>query len=140
MAAVAPTAPVAGPSEQRVVLRNVSWETYQRLVDDDPDRRVPRMAYDRGVLEIVSPSPRHERDGAAVEQVVGIVAEESGIDYDVDVIWDSVAVGVDFHPTRGALRLFAGIMRNDNRLEARGRIGDEITIGGTDYEGDAVGV
>jgi hypothetical protein len=70
---------------------------------------------------------------------LGFDAEESGIDYDFDLIWDSASIGVDFHPTRGALRLFTGVLRNDNRLEARGRIGDEITIGGTDYDGADVG-
>ena len=38
----------------RVLLRNVSWETYERLMDEREERRVPRFFYDRGVLEIGS--------------------------------------------------------------------------------------
>ncbi len=47
-------------AEQRVLLRNISWETYERLLDERGDSRVPRLAYDRGDLEIMSPSSEHE--------------------------------------------------------------------------------
>src|SRR5690606_31265051 len=70
---------------------------------------------------------------------LGFGAEESDIDYDFDLVWDSLAVGFDFYPTRGALRLSAGVLRNDNRLEARSVLDDEITIGGTTYAADDVG-
>ncbi|HEX6994105.1 MAG TPA: hypothetical protein VF339_08150 [Gammaproteobacteria bacterium] len=70
---------------------------------------------------------------------VGFDAEESGIEYDFDVVWDSFAVGVDLHPTRGPLRLFAGLLRNDNRLEAEALLDDEITVGDTTYAADDVG-
>ena len=59
---------------------------------------------------------------------LGFGAEESDIDYDFDLVWDSLAVGFDFYPTRGALRLSAGVLRNDNRLEARSVLDDEITM------------
>jgi hypothetical protein len=43
---------VASPSrfavENRVVLPRVSWETHERLLADDEERRVPRMTFDRG--------------------------------------------------------------------------------------------
>jgi len=70
---------------------------------------------------------------------LGFDAEESDIDYDFDLVWDSLVVGGDFYPTGGPLRIFAGLLRNDNRLEAEGRLGDEITIGDTTYDADAVG-
>ncbi|MBA3471901.1 MAG: hypothetical protein H0T57_01510, partial [Rubrobacter sp.] len=37
------------------------WETYERLLEEDPDRSAPRFFYERGVLEIVSPSFEHEQ-------------------------------------------------------------------------------
>jgi hypothetical protein len=43
---------VAGEPEQRVVLRCVSWETYERLLAESADRSSPRLAYDRGVIEL----------------------------------------------------------------------------------------
>lgn len=72
------SAPVAAPPiampDDRVVLPRVKWETYARLVDDDEERRVPRLTYDRGVLEIVSPSMPHEEDANTIARVVEIVA------------------------------------------------------------------
>ncbi len=51
-------------ADDRVVLPCVSWETYERLLADDEERRVPRMTYDQGVLELVTPSMPHEMDAA----------------------------------------------------------------------------
>lgn len=51
---------VKSSSEQRVLLRNVSWETYERLVAEREEHPVPRFFYDRGVLEILSPSKKHK--------------------------------------------------------------------------------
>ncbi len=39
------------PTEGRVLLRNVSWETYERLIAEREERPVPRFFYDLGVLE-----------------------------------------------------------------------------------------
>ena len=50
---------VAPHAESRVVLRNVSWETFEALLSET-DRRGTRFTYDRGVLEIMSPSREHE--------------------------------------------------------------------------------
>lgn len=73
-------ATAVAPPEQRVVLSGVSWQTYEALLADHVDRRAPRFAYDRGALEIVSPSPPHEEDGFALAQVVVTVAEELDVD------------------------------------------------------------
>ena len=50
---------VPASSEQRVVLRSVSWETYLALTDES-ESRSGRMTYDQGVLEIMSPGMPHE--------------------------------------------------------------------------------
>ncbi len=73
MTATAASAPAVG-TDRTVVLPHVSWETYQRLLADDEGRRVPRLTYDRGVLEVVSPSFGHERDGETLALLVEIVA------------------------------------------------------------------
>jgi Uma2 family endonuclease len=51
---------VADARDSRVVIRCVSWGTYEALLRDRADSG-PRMAYDQGVLEIMSPSLRHEK-------------------------------------------------------------------------------
>jgi Uma2 family endonuclease len=68
------------PAEGRVLLRNVSWETYERLVAEREERRVPRFFYDRGVLEIVSPSKKHETISRTGALLVELLAAEVGLD------------------------------------------------------------
>jgi Uma2 family endonuclease len=70
---------VKGPAEQRVMLHNVSWEAYARLVDERGDRRVPRFAYDRGELEIMSPSTEHESVAHFLGLLVALFAGETGV-------------------------------------------------------------
>lgn len=69
---------VESPPEQRAILRSVSWETYEHLLADHTDSSAPRFTYDRGVLEIMSPSPEHERVNRRLAQLVLAVAEEIG--------------------------------------------------------------
>jgi hypothetical protein len=70
---------------------------------------------------------------------LGFDAEESGIDYELDIVWDSLAAGIDFHPLKSALRLSAGILKNDNGLEAMSRPTGNVTIGDTVYTPSQVG-
>jgi Uma2 family endonuclease len=77
------SASVASPprvvADDCVVLPHVSWETYERLLRDDEERRVPRMTYDQGVLELVTPSMPHEEDARTLARIVDIVAANLGI-------------------------------------------------------------
>jgi Uma2 family endonuclease len=73
-------ATVLSPPEQRIILRNVSWETYKRLLADNADSSNPRFTYDRGVLEIMSPSAEHEEFSHVLTLLVNVVAEELDID------------------------------------------------------------
>jgi Uma2 family endonuclease len=75
-------ATVLSPPEQRVTLYNVSWETYERLLADLQDSSAPRMTYDRGTLEIMSPSSEHERYNRTAAQIVEELAVEMNIDFD----------------------------------------------------------
>lgn len=78
---MAATTTRAATVEQRIVLDNISWEAYEHLLAEFADRRSPRLTYDRGMLEIVSPTPQHEEDHLALAAVVAVVAEELGIDF-----------------------------------------------------------
>jgi len=42
---------VKSPPEQRVVLHNIGWNTYERLLADHENNSAPRFTYDRGELE-----------------------------------------------------------------------------------------
>jgi opacity protein-like surface antigen len=69
----------------------------------------------------------------------GFDQEESGIDYDFDLVWDSIALGVDFHPLKSPFRLSLGLLDNDNRLEAVSRPTQNVTVGDTVYTPAQVG-
>ena len=71
----------ARPAEGRVLLRNVSWETYGRLIEEREERPVPRFSYDRGVMEVMSPSKRHE----TVSDIAASVVEELSVEWDIDL-------------------------------------------------------
>jgi Uma2 family endonuclease len=70
------TATVTSPPEQRIVLHDISWETYERLLADHVDSSAPRFTYDRGELEILSPSTEHEEDNRTLALLVEIIAIE----------------------------------------------------------------
>lgn len=70
------------PPEGRVALRNVGWETYELLVEEDPGRSAPRFFYDRGVLEIVSPSFEHE----TMADVIASLVKELAVELEIDVV------------------------------------------------------
>lgn len=75
---------VKTPAEQRVVLHDVSWETYERLLAHHENHSAPRFTYDRGELEVMSPSPEHEILNRRIALLVEFIAEELGVDvYDL---------------------------------------------------------
>jgi Uma2 family endonuclease len=72
-------ATVASLPEQRIVLDNIPWHVYEQLLASNRDRSVPRFTYDRGRLEIMSPSAEHEELKHMVALFVEVIAEEMAI-------------------------------------------------------------
>jgi Uma2 family endonuclease len=71
---------VSSLPEQRVVLGNVSWATFLTLVEEAENPR-GRMAYDQGVLEIMSPSLSHE----AVKCLIGRMVETYTFERSIEI-------------------------------------------------------
>ena len=74
-------ATVIQPVDQPVLMDGVSWETYEALLADGGDHRQTRMAYDQGVLEIVTPSFEHEIFRDVVSGVAEEILDTRGQDY-----------------------------------------------------------
>ena len=74
---MATTAPA---TDNKISLYDVSWETYERLLSDLSDRSSPRLTYDRGRLEIMSPTEEHEELNRSLALLVEAVAEALEID------------------------------------------------------------
>jgi Uma2 family endonuclease len=66
--------------ERRVLLPNASWGTYERLLVEREERRYPRFFYDRGVLEILSPSTEHDGVSRVIAALVELLTEEADTD------------------------------------------------------------
>src|SRR5208337_5193140 len=64
--------------ESRNVLYEVPWRTYLEL-REKPENYHLRMTYDRGALEIMSPSARHEGYARYIDLVIGVWTEELSI-------------------------------------------------------------
>ena len=62
-------------TENRVLLQGISWQTYESLLKELDDRPV-RLTYDRGSLEIMSPSLAHENYGRLIGRFVEAFTEE----------------------------------------------------------------
>jgi Uma2 family endonuclease len=66
--------------EQRVIVRFVSWTTYEHLLADLSNQSSTRLTYDRGILEIMYPLPEHEEWNRTIALLVEVLAEEMRID------------------------------------------------------------
>jgi Uma2 family endonuclease len=65
---------------QKVILDNISWETYQRLLAERGENPQPRYSYDRGRLEIIVTSYEHESLKHDIATLVEIIAEVFELD------------------------------------------------------------
>ncbi len=67
-------------AEERVILRNISWETFDRLLEEAGDHRNTRFHYLDGTLEIMSPLFIHEGSNRFIERLICAAAEVLGMD------------------------------------------------------------
>jgi Uma2 family endonuclease len=63
----------------RVVLNDVDWRTYERLLRALDERPALRLTYDRGVLEIMTTSYKHEGFGHILGRFIVVLTEELGL-------------------------------------------------------------
>ena len=71
----------ADDPEERRIVTGVSWEQYEALLADLEDSSTYRVAYLEGVLEIVSPSRRHERGKTQIGTFLEIYFVETDTEY-----------------------------------------------------------
>ncbi|QIR40340.1 Uma2 family endonuclease [Tolypothrix sp. PCC 7910] len=68
------------PAEQRTVLYNISWDTFEALLRDTGEDRGSRFAYDCGTLEIMTPLFEHENPKIQFDRLILVLAEELSIE------------------------------------------------------------
>jgi Uma2 family endonuclease len=67
------------PREERVLLHNISWQEYEQIGAILRDRPALRLTYDRGSLEIMTTSARHEQYKKVLGRMLETLAEEFGL-------------------------------------------------------------
>ena len=63
-------------SPDRVILRHISWQTYQSLIRDFEQEPALRLTYDRGTLEIRMPLDPHESFKKFLGRLIEAATEE----------------------------------------------------------------
>jgi Uma2 family endonuclease len=74
------TATLIQTPQPGVVLKNISWQTYESLVNELAQQRGIRLTYDRGTLEIMTPSASHEGNKQILGRFVETVTEELNVE------------------------------------------------------------
>jgi Uma2 family endonuclease len=69
------------PPGQKVLLRDVTWQELETILEDLGEHRAARIAYDRGMLEIMSPLPEHEDDKEIISDLVKALLEELEVEF-----------------------------------------------------------
>lgn len=77
----APAKPRRRKPGRAVLLHNVDWEMYEKLLEVFAERPGLKLTYDRGELEIMAPSLEHDLDDRILAQFVLILAEELGLPF-----------------------------------------------------------
>jgi Uma2 family endonuclease len=63
-------------AENRVILKHISWDTFNQLLTELGEDRSSRLAYNEGTVEIMTPLCEHEHDNRFIDTLIGAIAEE----------------------------------------------------------------
>ena len=77
---IQPTQEKQLPLADHVLLKNISWQTYQLLLEDLAQQPGIRLTYDRGLLEIMTPLDPHEGNKKLLGRLVETLTEELNIE------------------------------------------------------------
>jgi Uma2 family endonuclease len=72
---------ISVPPGQRVLLQGVSWQEFEAILEELGDHRAARVAYDNGILEIMTPLPEHESAKEIISDLVKALLEELEIEF-----------------------------------------------------------
>jgi Uma2 family endonuclease len=69
------------PPGQRVLLQDVTWQEFEKILEELGEHRAARVAYNRGVMEITTPLPEHEDNKEIIGDLVKALLEELDIEF-----------------------------------------------------------
>ncbi len=66
---------------QQLLLKNVSWQMYENILEELGESRAAKINYSQGLLEIMTPLPEHEFDKEIIGDLVKALLEELNIEF-----------------------------------------------------------
>ncbi len=69
------------PPGSRIIMPDVSWDEYERLLTQLDDKARFRLSYDHGRLEIMTLSPRHEGFKVLFTHLIAVLTQELDLDW-----------------------------------------------------------
>lgn len=72
--------PTPSTTSSQLVLNDISWETYERLLEVFAEHPMLRMTYCKGTLELMTPLPEHETYSWNLARLVVALSEELGLE------------------------------------------------------------
>ncbi|MBW4513304.1 MAG: Uma2 family endonuclease [Scytonematopsis contorta HA4267-MV1] len=69
------------PPGQRVLLEDTSWQEFEDILEELGESRSSRVAYNNGILEIMTPLPEHEGSKEIVSDFIKALLEELDIEF-----------------------------------------------------------
>ena len=69
------------PPGHRLLLRDVTWQEFETILQELGDRRGARLAYEYGTLEIMTPLPEHEDNKEIIGDLIKALLEELDIEF-----------------------------------------------------------
>ncbi len=69
------------PLGQRVLLKDVIWQEFEAILEELGEHRASKVAYEHGILEIMTPLPEHERSKETISDLVKAILEELDIEF-----------------------------------------------------------
>ena len=68
------------PGETRVLLENITWQTFKTMLAEMGSERANKISYRQGNIEIMTPLKPHESSNRLIEVFVGVLCEELGLE------------------------------------------------------------
>ena len=69
------------PPGHKVFLEDITWQEFETILEELGEHRASRVAYDNGILEIMTPLPEHETNKLFISNFIEIILEELDIDF-----------------------------------------------------------
>jgi Uma2 family endonuclease len=72
---------IVHPGHQ-LLLKELDWQKFESILSELGEKRVSRLSYSNGVLEIMVPLPEHEKDKEIIGEMVRILLDALNINFE----------------------------------------------------------